>query len=165
MSTQTKESVQPPAKPIPDGVHSLTPYLSIEGANEAIKFYQKAFNATLICNMPTPDGRVMHGAMMIGDSMLMFSDAFPEWGMPGAKHYKGSPVTIHLYVEDADATFARAVNAGAKVIMPLDDAFWGDRYGKLEDPFGHQWSIATHIRDVSPEEMQKAAAEACVSDA
>ena len=99
----------------------------------------------------------MHASIRIGDSVLMLNDEMPEWGTFGAKHFKGSPVTIHLYVENADAVFERAVRAGAKVTMPLADMFWGDRYGKVEDPFGHQWSIGTHVRDVTREEMQKAA--------
>jgi uncharacterized glyoxalase superfamily protein PhnB len=98
----------------------------------------------------------MHASIRIGDSVIMLNDEMPEWGSLGPKSLKGSPVTIHLYVEDADKFFAQAVAAGAKVTMPLDDMFWGDRYGKVEDPFGHQWSIGTHVRDVSPDEMQKA---------
>jgi uncharacterized glyoxalase superfamily protein PhnB len=98
----------------------------------------------------------MHASIRIGDSVLMLNDEMPEWGSFGAKHLKGSPVTIHLYVENADALFEQAVRAGAKVTMPLADMFWGDRYGKVEDPFGHQWSIATHVRDVTPDEMQNA---------
>ena len=106
--------------------------------------------------MPGPNGKVMHASVRIGDSVVMLNDEMPEWGTLGPKSRNGSPVTIHLYVEDADAAFERATRAGAQVKMPLDDMFWGDRYGKLEDPFGHQWSIATHIRDISPDEMQKA---------
>jgi PhnB protein len=109
--------------------------------------------------MPGSDGKVMHASIRIGDSVIMLNDENPEWDSFGAKHFKGSPVTIHLYVENADAVFEQAVRAGAKVTMPLDDMFWGDRYGKVEDPFGHQWSIGTHVRDVTPEEMQKAMAE------
>jgi uncharacterized glyoxalase superfamily protein PhnB len=98
----------------------------------------------------------MHASIRIGDSVIMLADEMPQWGSFGPKSLKGSPVTIHLYVENADALFEQAVRAGAKITMPLDDMFWGDRYGKLEDPFGHHWSIGTHIRDVSPHEMQKA---------
>jgi uncharacterized glyoxalase superfamily protein PhnB len=109
--------------------------------------------------MAGPQGKLMHAMIRIGDSGVMLVDEFPEWGSLGPKSLKGSPVTIHIYVENADAFFKRAVDAGAKVTMPLADMFWGDRYGKLEDPFGHHWSVATHIREVSPEEMQKAMQE------
>jgi uncharacterized glyoxalase superfamily protein PhnB len=143
-------------KPIPQGMHSVTPHLVCAGAAEAIEFYKKAFGAVEAARLPGPGGRLMHAMIRIGDSAVMLVDEMPEWGAFGPKSLKGSPVTIHLYVEDADAFFARAVKAGAKVTMPLDDAFWGDRYGKLEDPFGHHWSVATHLRDVSAEEMQQA---------
>ena len=103
----------------------------------------------------------MHACIRIGDSVVMLVDEFPEWGSFGPKSLKGSPVTIHLQVEDVDAVFERAVRVGAKITMPLDDMFWGDRYGKLEDPFGHHWSVATHIRDMSPEEIQQAAQKGC----
>src|SRR6266850_3256141 len=142
--------------PIPEGMHTVTPHLICAGAAEAIEFYKNAFGAIEISRMPGPDGKVMHASIRIGDSVLMLNDEMPEWGSFGAKHFKGSPVTIHLYVENADAVFEQAVGAGAKVTMPLADMFWGDRYGKVEDPFGHHWSIGTHVRDVSPEEMQKA---------
>ena len=144
------------AKARPEGMHSVTPHLICAGAAKAIDFYTKAFGAVEEGRLPGPDGRIMHAAIRIGDSTVMLVDEMPEWGAFGPKSLKGSPVTIHLYVEDADAFFARAVKAGAKVTMPLDDAFWGDRYGKLEDPFGHHWSVGTHVRDVSPEEMQQA---------
>ena len=143
-------------KPIPDGMHSVTPHLICAGAVEAIEFYKKAFGAVEEARLPGPNGRLMHAMIRIGGSAVMLVDEMPEWGAMGPKALKGSSVTIHLYVEDADAVFARAVKAGAKVIMPIDDAFWGDRYGKLEDPFGHHWSVATHMRDVSPEEMRQA---------
>ena len=142
--------------PIPEEMRTVTPHLICAGAADAIEFYKQAFGAVELSRALGPDGKVMHASMRIGDSVIMLNDEFPEWGSFGAKHFKGSPVTIHLYVENADASFDQAVRAGAKVTMPLDDMFWGDRYGKLEDPFGHQWSIGTHIRDVSPEEMQKA---------
>ena len=106
--------------------------------------------------MPGPDGRLMHAAMKIGDSTVMLADEMPEWNSLGPKALKGSPVTIHLYVDNADEFVARAEKAGAKVTMPVEEQFWGDRYGKLEDPFGHHWSVATHVRDVTPEEMKKA---------
>src|SRR5258706_488227 len=148
-------------KPIPEGMHSVTPHLVCAGAAEAIDFYKKAFNAVELSRMDGPQGKLLHGAIRIGDSMVMLADEFPDWGSLGPKSLKGSPVTIHLYVEDVDAFTARAVAAGAKVTMPIQDMFWGDRYGKLEDPFGHQWSVSTHVRDVSPEEMQQAAQKAC----
>jgi len=146
----------PKVNPIPDGMRSVTPHLICAGAANAIEFYKKAFGAVEEARMPGPDGRIMHAMIRIGDSAVMLVDEMPEWGALGPKALKGSPVTVHLYVEDADATFQRAVKAGAKVTMPLDDTFWGDRYGKLEDPFGHHWSVATHLRDVTPEEMRKA---------
>ena len=143
-------------KPIPDGMHSVTPHLICAGAADAIEFYKKAFGAVDLGRLPGPKGRLMHAAIRIGDSTVMLVDEMPEWGAFGPKSLRGSPVTIHLYVQDVDASVARAVAAGAKITMPLDDMFWGDRYCKVEDPFGHHWSIATHIREVSPEEMQQA---------
>jgi PhnB protein len=150
-SSATKSSV----KPIPEGMHTVTPHLICAGASNAIEFYKKAFGAAELSRMPGPDGKIMHASIRIGDSVIMLNEEMPDWGSLGPKSLKGSPVTIHLYVENADAAFDRAVNAGAKVTMPLDDMFWGDRYGKVEDPFGHHWSIGTHVRDVSPDEMQK----------
>jgi PhnB protein len=147
---------QPSVKPIPDGMHTVTPHLVCAGAAEAIEFYKNAFGATELSRVPSEDGKLMHASVRIGDSVVMLNEEMPEWGALGPKSLKGSAVTIHLYVENADAVFERAVAAGAKITMPLDDMFWGDRYGKVEDPFGHQWSIGTHVRDVSPEEMQKA---------
>ena len=141
---------------IPQGMHSVTPHLICAGAAKAIEFYKQAFGATEQARLPGPDGRLMHAAVKIGDSQVMLVDEMPEWGALGPKSLKGTPVTIHLYVEDVDALVARAVKAGAKVTMPVADQFWGDRYGKLEDPFGHHWSVATHVRDVSMEEMQDA---------
>lgn len=143
-------------KPIPEGMHSVTPHLVCAGAAEAIEFYKKAFGAAEAARLPGPGGKLMHAMIRIGGSAVMLVDEMPEWGSLGPKALKGSPVTIHLYVEDVDAFVARAVKAGAKVTMPLEDAFWGDRYGKLEDPFGHHWSVATHVRDVSAAEMQQA---------
>jgi uncharacterized glyoxalase superfamily protein PhnB len=137
-------------------MHSITPHLVCAGAAKAIDFYKQAFGATEEGRMPGPDGRLMHAALKIGDSTVMLVDEMPEWGSLGPKALKGSPVTIHLYVEDVDALVARAVKAGARVTMPVAEQFWGDRYGKLEDPFGHHWSVATHVRDVSRDEMQRA---------
>ena len=149
-------SMKPTTKPIPKGMHTVTPHLICAGAADAIEFYRKAFGAVELSRMPGSDGKLMHASVRIGDSIIMLNEENADWGAFGPKHLKGSPVTIHLYVENVDAVFEQAVRAGAKVTMPLDEMFWGDRYGKLEDPFGHQWSIGTHVRDVSPEEMQKA---------
>jgi uncharacterized glyoxalase superfamily protein PhnB len=143
-------------KPIPDGFHSLTPHLVCAGASEAIEFYRRAFNAVEVMRLPGAPGKLMHAEIRIGDSNIMLVDEMPEWGSVGPATLKGTPVTLHLYVEDANTAFAQAIAAGATVKMPLADAFWGDRYGILVDPFGHQWSIATHIRDVGPDEMQQA---------
>ena len=148
-------------KPIPDGMHTVTPHLICAGAANAIEFYKKAFNAVEMGRLAGPQGKLLHGAIRIGDSTIMLVDEFPDWGALGPKSLKGSPVTTHLYVEDVDAFVARATAAGARITMPLQDMFWGDRYCKLEDPFGHQWSVATHVRDVSPDEMQQAAQKAC----
>ncbi len=143
--------------PIPAGHHAITPHLIIKGASEAIDFYKRAFGAKEISRMPfpSPDGKVKlgHAALQIGDSILFLADEFPEQGGlgPGAT----SPVTIHLYVTDANAAFARATEAGAKVLMPMADMFWGDRYGRLVDPFGHHWSIAEHLEDLTPEQMKE----------
>jgi PhnB protein len=146
----------PQVKPIPDGMHTVTPHLVCAGAADAIEFYKKGFDAVEVGRMAGPQGKLIHAMLRIGDSAIMLVDEFPEWGSFGPKSLKGSPVTIHLYVEDVDAFVKHAVAAGAKITMPIDDMFWGDRYGKLEDPFGHHWSVATHIRDASQEEMRQA---------
>jgi len=148
-------------KPIPDGMHSITPHLVCADAARAMEFYKQAFDAVELARLPGPEGKLLHALMRIGDSPFMLVDEFPDWGALGPKALKGSPVTLHIYVEDVDALMSRAVAAGAKVTMPVDDAFWGDRYGQVEDPFGHHWSMATHVRDLSPEEIQAAAKEAC----
>jgi PhnB protein len=150
---------EPTVNPIPNGMHAITPHLVCAGAADAIEFYKNAFDAVELCRVPTPDGKLMHAAVRIRDSIVMLVDEFPEMHALGPVALKGSPVTIHLQVEDADAVFEQAVNAGARVKMPLADMFWGDRYGQVVDPFGHHWSIATHVRDVSPEELQTAAAQ------
>ena len=126
------------------------------GAADAIEFYKKAFNAIEEARLPGPNGRIMHAMIRIEGSAVMLVDEMPEWGAVSPKTLKGSPVTIHLYVKDTDAFVARAVAAGAKVTMPVMDAFWGDRYGKIEDPFGHHWSVGTHMREVSVEEATRA---------
>jgi len=144
----------------PSCMRSITPHLICAGAADAIEFYKKAFGAEEMMRMPGPDGRLMHAAVKIGDSMLMLVDEMPEWGALGPKALKGSPVTIHLMVDNVDEVYARAVEAGATAKMPVADMFWGDRYGKVVDPFGHEWSIATHVRDMTPEEMLEAGREA-----
>ncbi|MCB9849243.1 MAG: VOC family protein [Phycisphaerales bacterium] len=144
--------------PIPEGFRTVSPHLMIKGASDAIAFYKKAFGAEEIMRMSGPDGKsVMHAELNIGDSRLMVCDEFPNCGSaaPSANHL--TTVSIHLYVPDVDAVFNRAVQAGATPLMPPMDAFWGDRYGKLTDPFGHVWGIATHIEDVSPEECGRRA--------
>lgn len=142
-------------------MRTVTPHLCCAGAGEALEFYLKAFGATELCRVPGTDGKLLHAAIGIGDSQVFLVDEFPDFGALGPKSRGGTAVTIHLQVEDADALFARATEAGAKVVMPMSDAFWGDRYGLVEDPFGHRWSIATHIRDVSPEELAQAAKTGC----
>jgi PhnB protein len=143
-------------KPIPDDMHRITPHLICAGAAKAIEFYKKAFGAVEEARLPGQDGRLMHAVIRIHGDAVMLVDEMPEWGALSPKSLKGSPVTLHLYVEDVDAFVKRAVDAGAKLTMPVQDMFWGDRYGKIEDPFGHHWSVATHVRDVSLEEAQKA---------
>lgn len=148
-------------KKIPDGYHSITPYLNVKEGVKAIDFYKKAFGAKEIMRMMTPDGKALaHGEIEIGDSKLMLSDEFPEMKNTSPTTLGGSSVGIFLYVEDVDKTFNQAVSEGAKVLFPVEDQFWGDRHGSVEDPFGHRWSISTHVRDLSPEEMKKAAEEA-----
>ncbi len=143
-------------KAIPAGMHSVTPHLICGGAADAIEFYKKAFGAVENSRLPGSDGKLMHAQITIGDSPVMLTDENPEYGALGPKRLKGSPVTIHLFVKDVDAFVARAVKAGAKITMPIADMFWGDRYGKIEDPFGHLWSVATHVRDIAPGEWQQA---------
>jgi len=140
-------------------MHTVTPHLVCAGAAEAIEFYKRAFNAKELARIPGPQGKIMHAEIRIGDSVVMLVDEFPEWGAFGPKSLKGSPVTIHLYVENVNAFVSRAVEAGAKITMPVADTFWGDRYGQLDDPFGHHWSVATHIRDVTPDELERGAQE------
>ena len=137
-------------KPIPDGMNTVTPHLVCKDAAKAIEFYKKAFGAEEGGRLTTPDRKkVLHSSLRIGDSALMLTDEFPDWGSVGPETLKGTPVVIHLYVKDADSVFDQAVKAGATVKMPIAEMFWGDRYGQLQDPFGHVWSVATHVRDVS----------------
>jgi PhnB protein len=147
-------------KPIPDGYYTVTPYLVVRGGAEAIEFYKKAFNATEIDRMLAPGGKLGHAEIQIGNSRLMLSDEMPEMGAKAPETLGGSPVGICLYVEDADAIFKQALAAGAKEERPMKDQFYGDRSGTVRDPFGHQWTISTHIEDVSPEEMGRRMASA-----
>lgn len=140
-------------KPIPDNMPALTPHLVCDDAAAAIAFYTQAFGAVEEMRLPGPGGRLMHAMVRIGGSPLMLVDAFPEMGALSPKALKGSPVTLHLFVPDTDATMAQAVTAGATVTLPPQDMFWGDRYGQLTDPFGHRWSVATHLQDLMPEQI------------
>jgi PhnB protein len=142
-------------KPIPEGYHSVTPYLIVQGAAAALDFYTKVFGATELFRMPGPDGRIGHAEIKIGDSPIMLADEHPEIDALGPKTIGGTPVGILIYVTNVDTMFNQAVAAGAKVLKPLQDQFYGDRSGTIEDPFGHKWTIATHVEDVSPEEIQR----------
>jgi uncharacterized glyoxalase superfamily protein PhnB len=151
---------------IPKMFRTVTPHLTIEGASDAIKFYKKAYGAKELSRMKTPDGkRLMHATIKIGNSVVMLNDAFPERGGKDPQALGGSAVAIHLYVEDADKVFKKALKAGATVAMPIADMFWGDRYGLLVDPFGHRWAVATHKKDMSPAQMAKAAKAAMAQHA
>jgi PhnB protein len=145
-------------KAIPDGYPRVTPYLCVDGASAAIDFYGIVFGATERMRMPEPGGKVGHAELQLGDSVIMLSDEFPAMGMKSPKALGGSPVTLSVYVEDVDAVFERAVEAGAKPLRPVEDQFYGDRSGQFEDPYGHKWSVATHVEDVSPEQMGRRAA-------
>ena len=142
-------------KPIPDGYHAATPYLIVKGAAQAIDFYKRAFGATEQFSMAGPDGGVMHAEIKIGDSVIMLADEHPTMGYRGPQAFGGTPVSMLLYVEDVDARFKQAVAAGATVRSELTNQFYGDRSGTLVDPFGHVWTLATHVEDVSPEEMRR----------
>ena len=141
-------------KPIPDSYPRVTPYLIVDDANAAINFYISVLGAEERMRMPGPDDKVGHAELTIGDSMIMLADEFPDMGARSPKSIGGSPVTIHVYVQDVDATVALAVNAGATITRPVEDKFYGDRGGEFLDPYGHRWSIASHVEDLSPEEMQ-----------
>jgi len=145
----------PTVKPIPDGYHSVTPYLALKNADAAIKFYKQAFGAKEIMRLPTPDGGLAHAEISIGDSRIMMSDEMPAYGNKSAETLGGSPISLAVYVPDVDSAFDQAVKAGATVKRPVEDQFYGDRAGTLMDPFGYQWSLMTHKEDVSGEEMQK----------
>lgn len=143
------------AKAKPEGYHSLTPYMTVRDAARAIEFYKQAFGAKEKGVMKGPDGKVVHAELLIGDSIVMMGDEVPQMGALSPQSIGGSAMGLHIYVEDVDAAFDRAIKAGGTAEMPVTDMFWGDRYGKLVDPFGHKWSIATHTRDVSMEEMEE----------
>jgi PhnB protein len=142
-----------PAKPIPEGYHTLTPYLAVENAAEAIEFYERAFGAKESFRMPGPGDTIGHAELEIGDSRVMLSDPFPQSSVRPPKELGGPSASVFMYVEDVDAVVKQAVDAGATVTMEVEDMFWGDRFGTVSDPFGHVWSIATHVEDVSPEEI------------
>jgi PhnB protein len=141
--------------PIPDAYPRVIPYLHVDGAAAAISFYTSVLDAETRMTMPGPDDKIGHAELTIGDSMIMVSDEFPEMGVLGPASVGGSPVTVHVYVEDVDRTFARAIDAGSTEVQPLENKFYGDRGGAFKDPFGHHWSIASHIEDLTPEEMQQ----------
>jgi PhnB protein len=146
-----------PTKPIPEGYHSVTPYLIVRGGADAIEFYQKAFGAVELFRFPAPDGKIGHAEIKIGDSPIMLADEYPDMGYKSPLTIGGSAVSLMIYVEDVDSVFNRAVESGATVKEALQDKFYGDRIGTVIDPFGHRWHIATHKEDVSPEEMERRA--------
>jgi PhnB protein len=150
-------------KPIPKGYHAVTPYLSVQGAADAIAFYKKAFAAKEVMRMPGPGGTIGHAEIQIGDSRIMLADEFPEMNFRSPRSVGGTPVTIHLYVHDVDKVAKKAVASGAKVLRPVADQFYGDRSGSLEDPFGHVWHIATHMEDIPIKELKKRAAAMAAS--
>lgn len=145
---------------IPEGYHTITPYLVIDGAAKALEFYKKAFDAEEIYSMPGPNGKIMHAELQIGDSRLMLSDEQPQMGAKSPKAFGGTPASMFLYVENVDRVFNQAVAAGATAKMPVADMFWGDRFGSVVDPFGHEWQIATHKEDLTPEEIARRGAAA-----
>jgi PhnB protein len=149
-----------PVQPVPDGYHTVTPYLIVDGAAAAIEYYRKAFGASELLRMPDPQGRIGHAEIRIGDSVIMLADAHHEMGYRGPRTLGGTSVSILLYLADVDAAFERAISAGGKALRPVADQFYGDRMGTLEDPFGHVWTLGTHIEDVSPEEMKRRMAAA-----
>jgi PhnB protein len=144
-------------KPIPEGYHTVTPYLAVDDAAEAIEYYKEAFGAKERVRMDAPGGKIGHAELEIGDSLVMLSDALPQFSTRPPKELGGTSVSVLMYVEDVDAVVKQAVDAGATVTMEVADQFWGDRFGSVQDPFGHLWSIATHVEDVPPEEMAERA--------
>jgi PhnB protein len=148
------------SKPIPDDYPRVTPYLIVDGAGAAIDFYCSVLGATERVRMPAPDGRIGHAELQLGSSMIMLADENAQMDVRGPRAIGGTPVSLHVYVEDSDAVFERAVQAGAKALRAVEDRFYGDRSGQFEDPFGHRWDVSTHVEDVPPEEMSKRAAAA-----
>ena len=146
-------------QPVPEGYHTITPYLAVENASEAIDFYQRAFGAQERVRMDGPGGSVMHAELQVGDSTIMLSDPFPQASTKPPKELGGTSVSIFAYVENIDDVYKQAIDAGASSLMEPDDMFWGDRFGSVQDPFGHSWTIATHIEDVEPAEMQRRSEE------
>ncbi|WP_369142547.1 VOC family protein [Streptomyces sp. R44] len=147
-------------QPIPEGYPRVTPYLCVDGAAAAIDFYVSVLGATERMRMPAPDGRIGHAELELGNSLIMLADEFPEMNFRSPKAVGGTPITLHVYVQDVDAVFAEALSRGAKELSPVKNEFYGDRTGQLEDPFGHRWNVSTHVEDVPPEEMEKRAEEA-----
>jgi PhnB protein len=150
----------PSVKPIPDGYHSVTPYLIVADGAGAVAFYEKAFGATLRLKLDRPDGKIGHAELDIGDSVVMLADTYAGYEAWAPPHFGGSPVTLHLYVEDVDAVVSRAAAAGGKIVRPVQDQFYGDRGGAFTDPFGHVWHVATHVEDVPSDEINRRAAAA-----
>ena len=149
-----------PPQPVPEGYHTITPYLAVKDAAEAIEYYKQAFGAKERVRMDAPDGKIGHAELEIGDSLVMLSDPFPQSSTTPPKELGGTSASVFMYVEDVDAVVKKAVDAGATITTEITDQFWGDRFGSITDPFGHSWSIATHIEDVPPEEMEQRAKEA-----
>ena len=152
-----------PAKPIPEGYNTISPALTIDGAAEAIEFYKRAFGATERGRMPTPDGKIAHAELGIGDSIVMLNDPFPQSSVRSPKELGATTVSLFFYVEDVDSVVQDAIDAGATVTMPVEDMFWGDRFGTVTDPFGHVWGIATHKEDLTPDEIATRGREAMAS--
>jgi uncharacterized glyoxalase superfamily protein PhnB len=153
------------SKYIPDGFHTVTPYLVVKDVEQAIQFYRRAFNARERVRMPAPDGKVMHAELQIGDSIVMLGQECPERGAVSAQTLEGSPVGLAVYFENVDDAFRRAVDAGASVHEPVSDKFWGDRAGCVTDPFGHRWSLLTHVEDLAPDEIKQRMAKAFSAEA
>ena len=149
-----------PVSRVPEDFHTITPHLVVRGVERAVEFYRAAFGAHELLRNFAPDGAtIMHSELLLGDSRFLVNDEFPDWGVLSPESLGGTPVTLHLYVEDVDGFVARAESAGAEVLMPVQDTFWGDRYGIVRDPFGHRWSVGSRIEDLSPEELHRRAEE------
>jgi PhnB protein len=155
MATKTAATKTAKVKPIPTGYHAITPYLIVDGAARAIEFYRRALDAKELMRIPAPNDRIGHAEIKVGDSVIMLADEHPEMDARSPKHYGGSPVSLLLYVTDVDKQFKQALAAGATLVRPVSDQFYGDRSGTLKDPFGHTWHLSTHKEDVSPEELNR----------